>query len=222
MRLADERAALASACRRLAVEGLVLGTAGNVSARSGDLVALTPTGGVLADLEPEHMTVVDMGGAVVDGVLAPTSELGLHLRVYERFEWVGGVVHTHAPMATALSLVVDELPAVHYQMLALGGAVPVARYATFGSDELAERVVEALGGHTAALMKNHGAIAVGGDVSSAVELSLLLEWACTLYWRARTIGSPATLSQDQLAAVADAVTTRGYGTTRPIEQEPAP
>src|SRR5204862_8076666 len=156
--LEAERSDVAAACRRLAADGLLIGTAGNVSARAEDKVAITPTGAVLAELEPEMVTVVDADGRVVAGELAPTSELDLHLGVYRRYD-AGAIVHTHAPMATALSCVLEgELPCVHYQMLLLGGSVRIAPYATFGTPELANSVLEALEGRTAALMANHGAI----------------------------------------------------------------
>src|SRR5204863_264173 len=80
----------------------------------------------------EDIAVVDREGAQVEGSLAPTSELGLHLLLYERND-AGAVVHTHAPYATALSCVVDEVPAVHYLMLMLCGSMKVAGYATFGA-----------------------------------------------------------------------------------------
>src|SRR5687767_15004175 len=144
----DARDAVAAAARRLAAEGLVLGTAGNVSVRAGDEVAITPTGARLADLEPEQVPVIDLDGGVVAGDLEPTSELDLHLGVYRRYD-AGAVVHTHAPMATALSCVIDELPCVHYGLLALGGDVKVAPYRTFGTPELAEAVLDALEGRTA-------------------------------------------------------------------------
>jgi L-fuculose-phosphate aldolase len=216
--LEGEREEVAHASRRLAAEGLVLGTAGNVSRRSGDRVAITPTGAVLADLEPEQVTVLDLDGNVVDGRLEPTSELDLHLGVYRRYE-AGAVVHTHAPMATALSCVLeDELPCVHYQLLLLGGSVPVAPYATFGTPALAESVLDALEGHTAALMANHGAIAYASDADAAVELSLLLEWACTVYWHAAQVGTPRALDEKQQQAVVEAAAARRYGTTRPLEE----
>ena len=109
MTLEDERKQIAAASRRLASERLVLGTAGNVSARRGDLVAITPSGAQLEALEHEQVTVVDLEGRIVAGELEPSSELGLHLGVYRRYE-AAAVVHTHAPMATALSCVLDELP----------------------------------------------------------------------------------------------------------------
>jgi L-fuculose-phosphate aldolase len=213
-----ERTEVAEACRRLAREGLVVGTAGNVSARAGeDAVAVSPTGAALADLGAEQVTVVDLEGGVVAGDLEPTSELGLHLGVYRRYD-AGAVVHTHAPMATALSCVLEELPCVHYQMLLLGGAVPVARYETFGTPELATAVLDALEGRTAALMANHGAITHAPDLAGAVDRSLLLEWACTVYWRAAAIGEPNALDEEQRQAVVTAALERGYGSPRPAER----
>ena len=175
--LEDERKQIAAASRRLASEGLVLGTAGNLSACRDSLVAITPSGAQLESLAPEQVVVVDLDGRLVEGDLEPSSELGLHLGSTGAIER-GAVVHTHAPMATALSCVLDELPCVHYQMLLLGGTVRVAPYETFGTAELAESVIEALEGRAAALMANHGAITHAADVDAAVELSLLLEWAC--------------------------------------------
>jgi L-fuculose-phosphate aldolase len=215
--LESEREQVAAAGRRLAAEGLVLGTAGNLSARRGDEVAITPTGAVLAELEPEDVSVVDLEGRQVDGELAPTSELDLHLGVYRRYD-AGAVVHTHAPMATALSCVLDELPCVHYQMLLLGGPVPVADYATFGTPELARSVLDALEGRRAALMANHGAIVHGEDLDSALELSLLVEWACTVYWRAAAIGEPRVLGAEQREAVVAAALSRGYGATHRVDE----
>src|SRR4051812_3462732 len=126
--MGEQRAAVAAAARRLAEAGLVERTSGNVSARSGDLVAVTPTGAQLGSLDADDVTVVDMSGGVVDGRFEPTSETALHLGLYESTQ-AGAVVHTHAPVATAVGCVVDELPLVHYEMLALGGAVRVAPYA---------------------------------------------------------------------------------------------
>ena len=108
---------------------------------------------------------------------------------------------------------------MHYQMLLLGGTVRVAPYATFGTPELAESVVEALEGRAAALMANHGAVIHAADPDAAVESALLLEWACEVYWRATAIGTPRVLDEDDRAAVVAAAVTRGYGTTRPISED---
>src|SRR3954451_4882715 len=102
MAMEAEREQVARVSRRLAAEGLVLGTAGNVSARSGERVAITPTGAVLAELQPEQVSVVELdSGALVEGELAPTSEIELPVGAYRRYG-AGGVVHPHQPLATAL------------------------------------------------------------------------------------------------------------------------
>jgi L-fuculose-phosphate aldolase len=208
--LERRREEIAAACRRLAAAGLVAGTSGNLSAREGDAVAVTPTGAVLAEMTPQDVTVIDLEGRVLDGGLAPTSEVDLHLGVYARYG-AGAVVHTHAPVATALSTVLEELPLVHYEMLLLGGAVRVAPYRTFGTAALAEAALEALDGRTAAILANHGTVAHGADVAGAVRATELLEWASTLYWRAAQLGTPRTLGDDDVAAVVAAVSERGYG-----------
>jgi L-fuculose-phosphate aldolase len=207
------RERVAQAARRLAAEGLVLGTAGNVSERHEGLIAVTPTGAVLEQLTPEQVTVTDKTGRPVEGELEPTSELGLHLGLYREFE-AGAVVHTHAPMATSLSCVLDELPVIHYHQLALGGPVRVAPYETFGTEQLAQGTIQALDGRRAALMANHGAIVYGDDVEAAVEDSLLLEWLCSVYWHAAALGTPRTLDAEQCQAVVQAVLDRQYGETR--------
>ena len=208
--LERERERVAAAAARLAAEGRVTGTAGNVSERAGELVAVTPTGARLDAITAADVAVVDLGGEQRDGELAPTSELGLHLGVYERYD-AGAVVHTHGPFATALGCVIDELPVVHYQMLALGGTVRVAPYATFGTPELAELTLEALEGRSAALMANHGAIAYGPDLEIAMAQSELLEWACQLYWRAAAVGAPRTLEAAEQLEFVETVSRRGYG-----------
>jgi L-fuculose-phosphate aldolase len=212
----DVRADVAAAARRLAAEGLLIGTAGNVSAQvpGSDLVAVTATGVVLGDCATEHVSVVDPAGAVVAGGLAPTSELELHRAVYAT-SGAGAVVHTHAPYATAVACVADALPVLHYQQLLLGGEVRVAPYATFGTPELAERVATALTGRSAVLMANHGAVNHAGDLGAAVEGALLLEWCARLYVNASRLGEPRVLDEAQQAEVVAAAITRSYGTTRP-------
>jgi L-fuculose-phosphate aldolase len=207
------RETVAAAARRLAAEKLVIGTAGNVSARAGDSVAITATGARLDRIDAAQVAVVDLEGNALSE-LAPSSELGLHLGVYRRYD-AGAVVHTHAPMATALACTIDELPLIHYQMLLLGGSVRVAPYQTFGTPELAAATLDALEGRTAALMANHGAITYADDVDAAVELSLLLEWACGVYWHAKSIGEPKTLDAAQARAVVEAAVARRYGPSKP-------
>lgn len=208
--LERERDQVTAAARRLAADGLVLGTAGNISARAGELVAVTPTGASLERLAADEVAIVDLDGMLVEGDLAPTSELELHLGIYRRYG-AGAVVHAHSPIATALGCALDELPLVHYQMLALGGPLRVAPYATFGTAELAQLTLDALEDRAAALMANHGMIAHGPDLDAAMENTRLVEWSAELYSRAAAIGRPRTLDDGDVQALIAEVTARGYG-----------
>lgn len=210
------RTAVAAASRQLADAGLLVGTAGNVSAREGDLVAITATGVRLGACSPDDVTVVALDGTVVEGTLAPTSELALHLGVYGDGPagHPGAVVHTHAPFATAVACVLDVLPVLHYQQLALGGEIRVAPYATFGTPLLADNVRTALEGRSAALLANHGSVTLGATLDAAVENALLLEWLCQLHHRASALGTPRVLTEEQQADVVRAAIERGYGTPR--------
>lgn len=214
----DVKAEVVAACHRLAAEGLLIGTAGNVSVRVGDRVAVTATGAVLAELTADQVVEVDLDGKQVGGGLVPTSEVYLHLSIYEKYD-VSAVVHTHAPVSTAASVSVSEIPVIHYQQLLLGGAVRVAPYATFGTPELATRVVAALEQRAAALMANHGSVAIGATLTKAVENALLLEWLCTVYRDALAMGKPATLSRKQQEDVIAAAIARNYGSVQGAPEE---
>jgi L-fuculose-phosphate aldolase len=214
-KLRDLAAALVGAARALAAAELVSGTAGNLSARGGELIAVTATGARLSQLEPRHVTVVDLDGAVVEGDLAPTSELALHLEIYRRYR-PGAVVHAHPPVATALACVLEELPCIHPDMLDLGGPVRVAGYEAFGSQAFAELTAEALDGRRAVLMSNHGTLAVGETPEQAVQRTRLLEWLAELYWRAAVIGTPRVLSGEEQQELRDTIARIGYGRLRPL------
>lgn len=211
-----ERSAVADAARRLADAGLLIGTAGNLSTPlDGGRIAVTATGVVLGECTARDVTVVDGHGSVLEGELAPTSELELHLALRTR----GAVVHTHAPWATAVACVLEELPVLHYQQLLLGGPIAVAPYATFGTSELAANVSVALADRQAALMANHGSVTVGETLDKAVENALLLEWLCQLHARASALGPTRVLSSEQQAAVVEQAIRQRYGSTRPVDQE---
>lgn len=210
------RAAVVDACHRLAEEGLFVGTAGNLSVRSDDLIAITPTGAVLGEITAEQVVVIDRHGARVEGSLVPTSEMGLHLAVYDNTD-ARAVVHTHAPASTAASTVLDELPCIHYQQLLLGGTIQVAPFEPFGTPALTASVIDALAGRSAALMANHGAVTYATTLPEAIERTLLLEWLCTLYRDACAFGEPRVLSTEQQEAVIAEAIARKYGT---IQEHP--
>ena len=216
--LAEERDAVAGACRHLAAQGLVIGTAGNISARNGDLIAVTPTGADLSTVTPDMVTVIDLDGEVVDGDLAPTSEVPLHTGIYKGTNAMA-ITHAHAMASTALSCSHDELPPLHYSCLGLGGAPRTAAYATFGSEELAENVLNALKGRNAAMMQNHGSVAYGSKMAEAVERLELLEWLAELYWRASSMGTPHVLTDKDFEAIITAAIEKGYGSLKKVKKD---
>ena len=196
----------------------MIGTAGNISARKGDLVAVTPTGADLSTVTAEMVTVIDLDGDVVDGDLAPTSEVPLHTGIYAATNALA-ITHAHAMASTALSCCFDELPPLHYSCLGLGGAPRTAAYATFGSEELARNVLEALQGRNAAMMQNHGSVAYGSKMAEAVERLELLEWLAELYWRAASMGTPHVLTDKDFEAIITAAIERGYGSLKKVTKD---
>jgi L-fuculose-phosphate aldolase len=212
------RAAGADAARVLAADGLFIGTAGNVSVRDGDRVLVTGTGVVLGRCTEEDVTVVGLDGRVLEGSLVPTSELDLHLGIYADTDAMA-IVHTHAPYSTAVACVLDELPVLHYQHLLLGGAVRVAPYATFGTPALATHVRRALAGRQAALMANHGSVAIGSTLDKAVEHAQLLEWLATLHHRASALGAPRFLTDHEQTDVIMQAISRNYGTQQELPDD---
>lgn len=218
MLLEREREEIARACKNLSAAGLVVGTAGNVSIRAGDLVAVTPSGLDYAELSAADVGVHRLDGTPVEAPLAPTTELPLHLAVYRAYAspastGTAAIVHTHSVAATATSTLADELPAIHYYLAMFGGPVRVARYATYGTDELARNVVEALHGRTACLMGSHGAVTTGPDLKTAYDRSVYLEWLSDVYLRATAAGRPRLLPPGEIEAVAAKLA--GYGQRRP-------
>lgn len=214
MILADERRAVCEYARRLSADGLVVGTSGNISARSGDLIAVTPTGVDYGVLTPEDIPVVSLDGSIVEGTLRPTSEMPMHLSVYTKAADpdgapITGVVHTHSVHATAVSTLVDEVPAVHYMLATVGPSVRVAGYATYGTEELAESMLAALEGRRGCVLANHGTITYGDGLAAAYSRAEQLEWLCEVWLLARSAGNPRLLPPEEIAHVVEKL--RGYG-----------
>lgn len=214
LRLGDERQQVVDACQFLSRSGLVVGTAGNVSIRVGDLVVISPSGVDYEAMSARDVGIHDLDGNPVDAVLAPSSELALHLAVYRQSDHTA-IVHTHAPASTALSTVTDVVPASHYYSAMFGGAVRVAPYATFGTQQLADNVTEALRDRTAALMGNHGAVLAGQALPKVLNLVPYLEYICDVQLRAMATGAPVrVLGDDEIAEVGRRLASYGQKATR--------
>lgn len=214
MLLGAERAEVCEYARKMVADGLVVGTSGNISVRSGELVAVTPTGVDYASLTPADIPVVSLDSSVVDGSLKPTSELPMHLGIYTGAtdpdgKDVTATVHTHSVHATAVSTVVEEVPPIHYMLAAIGPSARVAGYATYGTPELAESMLTALEGRRGCLLANHGTITFGDTLGSAYHRAEQLEWVCRLWLLARSAGTPDLLSQKEIEHIVDRL--RGYG-----------
>lgn len=204
------RAAVVQYGQRLVTDRLVYGSAGNLSIRIGDKIVMSPSGLNYDVITTEHVNVLAADGTILDGTGKRSSEWPMHRRVYDLTD-AGAVIHTHSPFGVTVGTICDEIPAVHYSVLRLGGpTVRVAAYTTFGSDGLAENVTGALEGRFACLLQNHGAVAYGADIGEAYDRVQLIEWMAEVYWRARLAGTPRILSAEELAAVSEAAKRHRY------------
>jgi L-fuculose-phosphate aldolase len=198
LRFRELREELVETLRRMSAGGLVLGAAGNVSARAGELVAVSPSRLWYDTLGPEEVCLVEPGGTVVEGP-QPSVELPLHLAVLAARPEVRAVVHTHSPHATALSCVLDEIPVVEpEQAAAVGGSVPVAPYAPSGTAALGEAVLAAAGPRRATVIRNHGPVCFGGDLAEALACAFAVEENARIYALARLHGEPSRLAVEEI------------------------
>ena len=207
------RAQLVSYSARLLADGLAIGSAGNISVRAGDTVAITPSGISYAEMRTEDVCLVAMDGTELASSETPSTETPMHLAIYAATT-AAAVVHTHSPEVIALSASRSELPAIHYAITGLGGPVRVAPYVRFGSAGLAAAAVDALDGRSAVILRNHGAVTYGRDLAQAYDRALLLEWLARTYRMALSYGEPAILSAAELDEVTAEARRRRYGERR--------
>ncbi len=214
------REEVARIARSISASGLVTGTSGNVSARAlGGDVLITPSGVDYALLEPKDIVLVSSEGRVLEGWLEASSEMPMHSGIYRSKPRVGGIVHTHARFSTTLACLGWEIPPVHYMLGALSGEgrVPLAPYATYGTEELARYAGDALGNnHHACLLQNHGTVTVGRTASEAYWRAEVLEEMAEVYYRARLAGEPAVLTAEQIRETSAKMSS--YGRPKPSRQ----
>ncbi len=207
---ADLRLQLVGVMRAMAERGLNRGTSGNVSARLRAGMLVTPSGVTPDRLTPEMMVEVDADGRPAPGALKPSSEWRMHHGLYARRPDVHAVVHCHARHATILACAGRPIPPMHY-MVAVGGraSIPLAPYATFGTDALADGVAQALDGGAACLMANHGLIVASTSLERALAIAEEVEEQAAVYWGTLAIGGPNLLSEAQMGEVFQQF--QGYG-----------
>lgn len=199
--------------------GQIIGCDGNVSARlapGSEEFLCTPTGIYPEDIKPSDVVICDKNGETT-GPIKPTSEVNLHSRIYAARPDVGAIVHAHSIYACALAGCRIPLPPTHYAVCELlchpisnpeiaskeeEMVVKCGDYATYGTMDLAETTLEALGAHNACFMANHGSVVVGKDLAHAMHNQERLERECEIYWRARQLGEPVSLTLEEIKSLA--------------------
>ena len=204
------RREIVAQAQRMNALGINQGTSGNISARCGDTMLITPSATPYDDMRPSDVASMPLAheeGAWT-GPLKPSTEWRFHRDILRARPDAGAVVHTHATYCTTLAILRREIPAVHYMIAAFGGTtVRCAPYATFGTAELAAHAVAALEGRHACLLANHGMIVVGVTLAKAMWLAVELETLAKQYYLSLQIGEPTILSDAEIAE-----TARGFAT----------
>lgn len=212
MLLVKEREELVAFGKKLITSGLTTGSGGNISIYNSDdgLIAITPSGMDYFQTEPDDILIVDIEGNIIEGKHKPSSETGMHLAFYRKRPDAHAVVHTHSLYATALSCMGWTLKPVHYMVAMAGFEVPCAEYAVYGSMELANNAVKAMGDRNAVLLANHGLIVLGSDVQSAFSTAEHLEYVAKLYCVCKGLGEPNILTEAQMLDVMKKFKTYRY------------
>lgn len=209
------RESIINACRSMNGLGINQGTSGNISARYGKLMLITPSGVPYEELKAKDIvtTPVSGKGDKWNGALAPSSEWRFHLRILQKRPEVGSVVHTHSTYATTLAICNKPIPAIHYMVAAAGGPdIRVAPYATYGTEELSDLAMKALEGRTCCLLRNHGVIATGPDVRRALWLAVEIETLARQYYLSLALGNAQVLPDAEIARVIEKF--KNYGPRR--------
>ena len=202
------RAEVADLHGELVRYGLVIWTAGNVSARvpGRDLMVIKPSGVSYDDLDADAIVVTDLFGHVVEGDRGPSSDTAAHAYVYRHMPHIGGVVHTHSTYATAWAARREPIPCV-LTMVAdeFGGEIPVGPFALIGDDSIGRGIVETLreSRSKAVLMRNHGPFTVGKDARSAVKTAVMVEDVARTVHLSRQLGEPVAIASADVDALYD-------------------
>ena len=197
------RQSVADLHRELTRYGLVVWTAGNVSARvpGHDLMVIKPSGVPYDELTAANMVVTDLFGALVEGDHAPSSDTAAHAYVYRHLPDVGGVVHTHSTYATAWAALGEPIPCVLTMMAdEFGGDVPIGPFALIGDDSIGRGIVDTLrdSRSPAVLMAGHGPFAIGKDAQAAVKAAVMVEDVARTVHIANQSGTPNAIAPQDI------------------------
>jgi L-fuculose-phosphate aldolase len=218
------REAIIAKCRWMNASGLNQGTSGNISARYGERMLITPSATPYDVMKPEMIASMPLEGDYGSwtGPLPPSTEWRFHLDIMRARADVGGIVHTHSTYATVLAIARKPIPACHYMIAAFGGTdVRCAGYARYGTKELSDLALRALEGRNACLLANHGMIALGGNLDKAMWLAVELETISRQYYLALALDSCVILGDDEIADAAKGFSTYGLQPAKPKQIEAA-
>ena len=208
---------LLAAARALEGQGLNRGTAGNLSCRSADGFLITPTGMDYGQCTADDMVAMTHSGQARSR-RQPSSEWRFHRDIYLARPDAGAIVHCHSPFAVSLACQGLDIPPFNYMVARFGGRdIRCAGYATFGTQELSDRIMAALAGRCACLMAHHGMVVFGRDLATAVALAVELESLCEQFWRVLAIGGPRLLPDDEMDRVLARFADYGRQDGRPGE-----
>lgn len=196
----NAQAAVLAAAKAMLRRGLVEGTAGNISARRSDgNLVITPSSVDYADMLLEDLVLVDPEGAVLQAKEGrqPSTEMQLHLACYHAFDDIGSIIHSHPVWATMFAVAHQPIPAcIDEFAVYCGGDVRCAEYAASGTPEVGTNAVKALEGRGAALIANHGLVAVGPRPDKVLHITALVERTAQIVWGARSLGGPVPVPED--------------------------
>jgi L-fuculose-phosphate aldolase len=203
MILKNEREQIVAYGRKMIDNGLVQGTGGNLSIfnRGEGLVAISPAGMDYFDINSEDVVIVNLSGEVVDSGNRPSSEIDMHLMLYEKREDISSVIHTHSICTSSISCLRVGIPPVHYLIGFAGKDVRCAEYATYGTKELAVNACMAMEGRKAALLANHGLIAGADILKQAFDIAEIVEYCAEIYIKIRSIGDPVLIDEEEMKTV---------------------
>jgi L-fuculose-phosphate aldolase len=206
MKEKELRAAIIARCRAMNASGLNQGALGNVSARLGEAMLITPSAIPYNEMQPEMLALMPLGGeyGAWSGRYKPSAEWRFHLDIMRARPDVGAIVHCHPTYATALSMLHKPIPAAHYMIAVFGGpTIRCTAYAPYGTKELAEVAVAGLEGRNGVLLGNHGIIATGATLAETMWRAGELETLAKLYYLALTAGRPIVLSDDEVMRIVE-------------------
>ncbi len=196
-----EREDLIQYGKKLIESNLTKGTGGNLSIfiREEKLMAITPSGLDYFKIQPEDIVIMDLDGNIVNGHQKPSSEYAMHKIFYEKREDINAMVHVHSTYSATLSCMNWELPAVHYLVaISGGGNVRCAKYATFGTEELALNAFEGMKDRYAVFLANHGLLTGAKDLANAFNKAEEIEFCAEIYYRTKALGEPKLLSSVEM------------------------